>query len=108
MSLLSEIRAKVKAYDLLLWDDANNGREARKPTAADYDALMGLITHGEEGHVLTLTDAERNIIIAALRLWQRSEFIPNDIEDLARDHDPDGPCLDDAAIDDLIEKKVNI
>jgi hypothetical protein len=47
----------------------------------------------------TFTSQETDTIIAALRLWQRSPAYP-EIE-IAQEH---GDELDDAAIDDLIEK----
>jgi hypothetical protein len=51
---------------------------------------------------LKLTQAECDTIIAALRLWQRSPAYP-EIE-IAEEH---GNMLDDNAIDELIEDKIN-
>jgi hypothetical protein len=52
--------------------------------------------------VIKLTQAERDTIIAALRLWQRSPAYPE--IDIAEEH---GQALGDAEIDALIEDKIN-
>jgi hypothetical protein len=56
--------------------------------------------------VLSITGPERDIIIAALRHWQRSTDIDPQIFDLAEN----GRCrfLSDQDIDDLIMGKINV
>lgn len=54
---------------------------------------------------LTLTEPERDIIIAALRHWQASAQISAEIFDIA-ENDRDR-FLSDNDIDDLIETKIN-
>jgi hypothetical protein len=44
---------------------------------------------------------ERDIILAALRLYQEQDFIPQDIIEIAADS---GTILDDDAIDELCEE----
>lgn len=58
---------------------------------------------------ITLSAAERNIVIAALRLWQATTVIPSEIAEIAADHDLlRFRFLSDEEIDDLIEEKINV
>jgi hypothetical protein len=56
--------------------------------------------------VLSITGPERDIILAALRHWQRSSNIDSDTYDLAENGR--GRFLSDQDIDDLIEEKINV
>jgi hypothetical protein len=65
--------------------------------------------HPEDQPVTLILDiAERNIILAALRLWQRTATIETEITDLASDHTTHGCFLTDDEIDTLIEEKINV
>lgn len=78
----------------------------------DWEIMKGDTEEVPNDHVLTppadtLTVAETNIIIAALRLWQKTTVIPTDITDLADDHAEQGNFLTDDEIDVLIQEKLN-
>lgn len=62
----------------------------------------------EELVTLELTIPERNIVLAALRWWQKSPYVPTEITDIASDHLTAGCFLTDEEIDTLIEEKVNV
>ncbi|NIH77367.1 hypothetical protein FHV99_004619 [Ochrobactrum sp. P20RRXII] len=53
-----------------------------------------------------LTDAERDMIIAALRFWQAGDFSPAELVEIAKNGRSD--FMDDNSIDDLIEGKLNV
>lgn len=56
---------------------------------------------------LELTGPERDIIIAALRLWQSSQR-PEITEEMLQIAEENGPLLSDDDIDALIEEKINV
>lgn len=62
----------------------------------------------EETEEVSITTMERDIIIAALRLWQRTANPPEDIELIASDGREPSCFLTDVEIDQLIETKLNV
>lgn len=75
---------------------------------ADETELVDADEADEGVTVLSVTPRERDIILAALRLWQRTSTIPPELYDLAINDRPGGRFLSDNEIDVLIEEKINV
>lgn len=74
---------------------------------ADISADDALAWRNEpDQQMYLLNERERDIIIAALRLWQRSTDIPAELYEIAESDT--GRFLSDGAIDTLIEDKLNV
>lgn len=129
---MSKQWAVTKGHDALVYyekvftaetaEEANRLADADKhgegwhstQTTTEYDScdileeLTEEFVPDDEPVTITLTPAERNIVLASLRLWQRTAVIEKDITDLASDHTAAGMFMTDNEIDTLIEEKINV
>lgn len=90
----------VAAGHMAEYDDAEVDR--------DQEVCLMVDEKLEPRQAYWLTEAERNIVMAALRHWQDSTDIPPMLYDIAADHDQErGRFLSDNDIDVLIEENLN-